>query len=109
MAAENLVTFSDANFQKDVLESDKLVLVDFWAPWCQPCLRLGPTIDALATEFAGRMTVGKLNTDDNQQTPSSYSISGIPTVMLFKGGQMVEKLVGLVPRDKLVAAINNHI
>ena len=84
------------------------MLVDFWAPWCGPCLRLAPTIEEIAGEFSGRVRVGKLNTDDNTVTPSQYNIQGIPTVILFKGGKPVDRQVGLVPKDKLVSLLNNH-
>ena len=104
--AGNVVEFSDANFQSDVLESAVPVLVDFWAPWCGPCKALAPTIDTLATEFLGKVRVGKLNTDDNPGTPSNYNISGIPTVILFKGGEEVGRIVGLASKDKLVSSLN---
>ncbi|MBS0264915.1 MAG: thioredoxin [Planctomycetes bacterium] len=104
--AEHIAEFTDANFQTEVLESAVPVLVDFWAPWCGPCKALAPTIDALAKEFAGKVRVGKLNTDDNPSTPSNYNISGIPTVILFKGGEVVGKIVGLASKDKLTASLN---
>lgn len=107
--AEGLAEFTDSNFQAQVLESSEPVLVDFWAPWCGPCLRLAPTIEEIAGEFAGRVRVGKLNTDENNVTPSKYDISGIPTVILFKGGQVVDRQVGLVPKEKLVSLLNNHM
>lgn len=106
--AEGLLEFTDGNFQSEVLESEQPVLVDFWAPWCGPCLRLAPTIEEIAKEFAGKVRVGKLNTDDNNMTPSQYNIQGIPTVILFKGGKAVDRQVGLVPKDKLVSLLNNH-
>jgi thioredoxin 1 len=106
--AEGILEITDSNFQSEVLESSQPVLVDFWAPWCGPCLRLAPTIEELAGEFAGRVRVGKLNTDENNVTPSQYNIQGIPTVILFKGGKPVDRQVGLVPKDKLVSLLSNH-
>lgn len=108
--ADNLVTFTDDNFQSAVLDSDKPVLVDFWAPWCGPCQRLTPTIEELASEYEGRVVVGKLNTDENPQTATSQQISAIPTVMLFKNGQLVEngRFVGLTPKDMFKSALDQH-
>jgi len=107
--AGNVLTFSDANFQTEVLSSEQPVLVDFWAPWCGPCKMIAPTIDTVATEFSGKVRVGKLNTDDNPQTATSYGISAIPTVLLFKGGQIVDKFVGVVTKDKLANSLNSHL
>ena len=83
--AENVVEFTDGNFQSEVIDSDVPVLVDFWAPWCGPCKMIAPTIDELANDYAGRVKIGKLNTDENQQIPTNYQIQGIPTILLFKG------------------------
>ena len=107
--AQGITEFTDSNFESEVLQSEQPVLVDFWAPWCGPCLRLAPTIEELATEFAGRVRVGKLNTDDNNATPTQYNIQGIPTVILFKDGKPVDRQVGLVPKEKLVSLLNNHM
>jgi thioredoxin 1 len=107
--AGNVQTFTDANFQTDVLASAEPVLVDFWAPWCGPCKLIAPTIDAVATEYAGKVRVGKLNTDDNPQTASSYNISAIPTVLLFKGGEIVDKFVGVVQKNTLTNSLNTHL
>lgn len=95
MAGPNTLQFTDDNFEAEVLRSDTPVLVDFWAEWCGPCQRLGPTIDELATEFVGKVKVGKLDTDRNQHTAAQYGVSSIPTVMLFNGGELAEKIVGL--------------
>jgi thioredoxin 1 len=107
--AGNVQTFSDANFQTEVLESAQPVLVDFWAPWCGPCKMIAPTIDAIATEYTGQVRVGKVNTDDNPNTATAYNISAIPTVLLFKGGQIVDKFVGVVQKDKLANSLKTHI
>lgn len=109
MAADNVQTFTDGNFETSVLQAGGPVLVDFWAEWCGPCKRLGPTIDALAGEYAGKVTVGKLNVDDNQNTAIKFQIRGIPAVLLFKDGKVVETIVGLAPKDDFKTAIDKHI
>ena len=109
MAAENVQTFTDGNFDDSVLKSAPPVLVDFWAEWCGPCKRLGPTVDALAAEYAGKVTVGKMNIDENPKTPEHYQIRGIPTLLIFKGGQVVESVVGLAPKDDLKKVLDKHI
>ena len=109
MAAENVQTFTDGNFDDSVLKSGEPVLVDFWAEWCGPCKRLGPTVDALAAEYAGKVTVGKLNIDENQKVPELYQIRGIPTILIFKGGQVVESVVGLAQKEDLKKVIDKHI
>jgi len=109
MATENVQTFTDSNFDDTVLKSGGPVLVDFWAEWCGPCKRLGPTVDALADEYAGKVRVGKLNVDDNPNTASKFQIRGIPTILIFKGGQIVESVVGLAQKDDLKKAIDKHL
>jgi thioredoxin 1 len=108
MAGQNVKEFTTQNWDQEVAKSDQPVLVDFWAPWCGPCRALAPTIDKIATQFAGRLKVGKLNTDDHPDLAVKYGISGIPQVLLFKGGdeQPRERLVGLQPENALVKAIN---
>ena len=98
--AGSVMEFTDANWKSEVLESAVPVLVDFWAPWCGPCRMLAPTIEKLATELEGKLKVGKLNTDENQETPGGLRISAIPTVLVFKNGQEFERLVGVSPESK---------
>ena len=107
--AENVLEFTDSNFQTDVLDSSDPVLVDFWAPWCGPCKMLMPTIEELAGDYAGKARVGKLNTDENRQTASSYQIDSIPTLIVFKNGEIVDKLMGVVPKEKLAAALDGQL
>jgi thioredoxin 1 len=98
--AGNVREFTDANWESEVLGSEQPVLVDFWAPWCDPCRRLTPTIEKLAAEYGDRVKVGKLNTDENVNTPGGLRVSSIPTVIFFKGGKEVARLVGLNPEAK---------
>jgi thioredoxin 1 len=104
--AENVHEFTDGNFKSEVLESDTPVLVDFWAPWCGPCRMLGPTIEELANEHTGSVKVGKMNVDENQDTPGTYGVSAIPAVLLFKGGKVVDNIVGLQPKKRFEQAIS---
>lgn len=99
--------FTDQNFIQEVISSDKLTIVDFWAPWCGPCRALGPIIEELANEYA-TVKVGKLNVDENGNTSVEYGITSIPSVLFFKGGKLVEKLVGAHPKNKFVELINKH-
>ena len=95
MASENVMELTDTNFESEVLQSDKPVLVDFWAEWCMPCRMLGPTIEKIAKDYAGKVKVGKVDTDANRDVSLRYGISAIPTVILFKNGQIAQKFVGL--------------
>jgi thioredoxin 1 len=95
MASENVTEFTDQNFEQEVLQSKEPVLVDFWAEWCMPCRMLAPTIEKLAKDYAGKVKVGKLDTDSNRDVSIKYGISAIPTVILFKNGQVAQKFVGL--------------
>lgn len=105
MASEKVLAFGDDNFETEVLQSPIPVLVDFWASWCAPCKAIAPIIDALAQDFEGQVKVGKVNVDDNPATPSKYGIRGIPTIMLFKDGKLVEQVVGAVPKSQLEALL----
>jgi thioredoxin 1 len=109
MAGEHTLNFTDAAFDQDVVNSDTPVLVDFWAPWCGPCKAMGPTVDALATEYQGKVKIGKLNTDENQQTAMRYGIRSIPTLLLFKGGKVVDQKVGAMPKPELVKMLTPHV
>ncbi len=104
--AGSVVEFTDASWTKEVLESEVPVLVDFWAPWCGPCRMLAPTIEKLAGEYQGKVKIGKMNTDENQDTPVNLGISAIPTVLLFNKGEVVERLVGVNPESKFKASLS---
>lgn len=101
MAGEDVFHTSDADFAKQVLESEQPVLVDFWATWCGPCKAIAPTLDALATQYKGKVKVAKLNIDEQQLTAQTYGIRSIPTLLLFKGGKVIEQVVGAVPKARL--------
>lgn len=107
--SKNVFTATDQNLDSEVLAGAQLTLVDFWAEWCGPCKALGPTIDALADEYAGRVKVYKLNVDENPDSAQKFRIRGIPTVVLLKGGQVVDQLVGNQPKDSFVNAISKHL
>jgi len=109
MAAENTLTFTDVAFDQDVLKSDTPVLVDFWAPWCGPCKAMAPTVDAIAAEYAGKVKVGKMNTDDNPGTAMRYGIRRIPTLLLFKDGKVVDQRVGAMPKPEVLKMIQPHL
>ncbi len=105
MASE--MEFTDANFDQEVLKANEPVLVDFWAPWCGPCKMIAPIVAEISTEYAGKLKVGKLNTDDNQGTASRYGVMSIPTVMIFKGGQMVARIVGAQSKQAFTGKIDS--
>src|SRR6476659_6231166 len=103
--AANVMEFTDANWKSEVLDSAVPVVVDFWAPWCGPCRVLSPTIEKIAGEYQGKVKVGKLNTDENQDTPGSLRISAIPTVLIFQGGKEVDRLVGVNSESKFKSSL----
>ena len=102
-------SIDDAQFQTEVLEAPQLQLVDFWAEWCGPCKKLSPAIESLAEEYAGRVGVHKMNVDENSATPARYEIRGIPTVLIFKDGELVDRVVGAVPKDVLKQSIEKYL
>ena len=107
--SDAIITGTDATFDAEVLKSDLPVLVDFWAPWCGPCLMVAPVIDELAEANKGKLKVVKMNVDENGQMPQTYGVTAIPTLILFKGGELKEKIVGALPKAKLAELIAKHI
>ena len=107
--ADGVMDVDDNNFESEILKAEKPALVDFWAVWCGPCKAVAPTVDALATEYKGKVKVGKLNIDDHQLVPQKYGIRSIPTLLVFKGGQVVGQIVGAVPRNKLEEELKKHM
>jgi len=103
---EKEVVLTDANFTEEVINAETPVMVDFWAEWCGPCRMIAPIVEEIAEEFAGKIKVGKLNVDQNQGTAAKYGIRSIPTLLIFKGGEMVNQIVGVQPKNKLVETIN---
>lgn len=109
MSGNNILHTSDATFERDVLESDVPVLLDFWAEWCGPCKAIAPILDEIAAEYGDRIKVAKLNIDENRQTPLKYGVRGIPTLILFKNGAPEAQQVGLVAKSKLAALLDQHL
>ncbi len=106
---ESMVQFTDANFEQEVLKSKKPVLVDFWAPWCGPCRAVGPVVEDLAEAYKGRVKVGKINIDDNPKTATAYGVMSIPTLILFNKGDIMDKLIGLSPKERLEGLIKKAL
>lgn len=107
--AANVLELTDDNFASEVLEAEEPVLVDFWAPWCGPCKLLGPTIEELAGDYAGKARVGKMNTDNNRNVAMQHQISALPTIVLFKKGEPVARFTGVTPKEKLASAIDTQL
>ena len=105
----DVLSVSDDSFEREVLQSDTPVLIDFWAPWCGPCRAIGPVVEDLAREYAGKLKVVKMNVDDNPRTPQQYGVRAIPNLLLIQGGQVKEQLLGAVPKAQLVRAIGNIV
>ena len=109
MAGNGIVEVTDSNFDQDVLKSETLVLVDFWATWCGPCRAIAPIVEELAKDYQGKVKVGKMDVDSCPATPQRYGVRGIPTLLIFKGGQVQEQIVGYVNRDVIEKALNKHV
>jgi len=107
--ADDVLELSDQNFEGEILNSDIPALVDFWAVWCGPCKQIAPSVESLAGDYKGKLKVGKMNIDDHQNVPQKYGIRSIPTLLVFKGGQVVGQIVGAVPKGKIEDEIKKHV
>ena len=109
MSSDNMVEFTDSNFEAAALQADVPVLVDFWAEWCMPCKMIAPIVEELAEEYVGKVKIGRMDTDGNRDVPIKYAISAIPTLILFKDGEMVKKFVGLQQKADLKSALDEYV
>ncbi len=109
MATDGIIELNDSNFDSEVIHSDTPVLVDFWAPWCGPCRAIAPIVEEISSTYEGKLKVGKLNVDDNQQTTMKFGIRSIPTLIVFKGGQAVEQIIGAVPKGEIERAVGKAL
>lgn len=109
MASDAILEITDANFDQTVLKSDRPVMIDFWAAWCGPCRALAPIVDEVAKQYGGKVVVGKMDVDKNTATPQRYGVRGIPTLLVFKGGQVREQIVGYVPKETIEKALEKNL
>lgn len=107
--AENVIEVGDSDFEEKILKSDKPALVDFWATWCAPCRAIAPMVEEIANDFEGKITVAKVNVDDNPATPGKFGVRGIPTLILFKDGEVIDTVVGAVPKEQITELINKAL
>ena len=109
MASDKIANITDASFETDVLKAAGPVLVDFWAEWCGPCKQIAPALEQIADELGGQVTIAKVNIEDSPTTPSRYGVRGIPTLLVFKDGQVKEQIVGYVPKEQIQKALDKHV
>lgn len=105
----NAIEVNDNTFEQEVINSSELIVVDFWAPWCGPCRKLGPVLDEIGEEYSGKIKIVKVNTDENLKTAKEYSVSGLPSILIFKDGNPLERLVGLMPKSSIISNIEKHL